>query len=202
MTAYGYDPNNVTTHLYPQELSVMPVARYQTNAPQDGAGYNHSLAPSTQPTGGVALSPTAFPDAPDTAGPANANRTDCSTNTVNNANLGTAGGIKPRLQAEQTLVGNQLTAVAALLPASTSTLTTVAPATGPTAGGTALTLTGTGFAAGATVTVGGRAASSVVVVSATSITCVAPAGECPGILGVSVSGPNGNAYKAASYTYT
>src|SRR5215469_3580709 len=181
MTAYGYDPNNVTTHLYPQELSVMPVARYQTNAPQDGAGYNHSLAPSTQPTGGVALSPTAFPDAPDTAGPANANRTDCSTNTVNNTNLGTAGGIKPRLQAEQTLVGNQLTAVAALLPASTSTLTTVAAAT---------------------VTVGGRAASSVVVVSATSITCVAPAGECPGILGVSVSGPNGNAYKAASFTYT
>src|SRR5215469_54087 len=191
------------THFYPQEMPIPPVARYQNTAPQDGSGYSHSISGTTsQPTGAI-ISPVPFPDAPDTSPPANANRTDCSTNSaVNNTGPGTTMAPVKRWQAEQTLTNNQLAAVAALLPASTSTLTTVAPATGPTRGGTALTLTGTGFAAGATVTVGGRAASSVVRVSATSITCVAPAGDCPGIMGVSVSGPNGNAYKAASFTYT
>lgn len=206
-TAYGYNPANVNTHFYPQELPVMPVARYMVNAPQDGVGFNHSISgTATQPTG-VLLSPVPFPDAPDTAPPANANRTDAAINMANNAGLGTAGGIIPRLNVEKTLITNQLAKVTSLLPASTATLTTVAPATGPTAGGTPLTLTGTGFntnpALGATtVTVAGRAALSVVVVSATSITCVAPAGECPGQVGVSVSGPTGNAYKATSYTYT
>jgi hypothetical protein len=60
--------------------------------------------------------------------------------------------------------------------APTPTLTAVSPASGPTAGGTALTLTGTNFAAGATVTVGGIAATSVVVSSSTRITAVTPAG--------------------------
>ena len=42
-------------------------------------------------------------------------------------------------------------------------------------GGTAVTITGTGFLAGATVDFGGAAGTSVVVVSDTSITCVSPA---------------------------
>lgn len=52
----------------------------------------------------------------------------------------------------------------------------VSPAMGTAAGGTAITITGTGFAAGATVTIGGAAATSVVVVGPTSITAVTPAG--------------------------
>ena len=54
------------------------------------------------------------------------------------------------------------------------TLTGVTPAVGPNTGSTTLTLTGTGFLAGATVTVGGVAATSVTVVSGTSLTCVTP----------------------------
>ena len=50
------------------------------------------------------------------------------------------------------------------------------PNSGPTAGGTAVTITGTNFAAGATVTFGGTAATNVVVVSSTSITATTPAG--------------------------
>lgn len=56
------------------------------------------------------------------------------------------------------------------------TVTTVTPALGPSVGGTGITLTGTGFVAGATVTVGGAAATGVTVVSATSITATTPAG--------------------------
>ena len=55
------------------------------------------------------------------------------------------------------------------------TVTAVSPSSGSAAGGTAITITGTNFASGATVTVGGAACSNVVVVSPTSITCTTPA---------------------------
>lgn len=63
-----------------------------------------------------------------------------------------------------------------LLWQSAPTITGVAPSTGSPSGGTAITITGTDFVTGATVTVGGAACTSVVVVSATSITCTTPAG--------------------------
>lgn len=55
------------------------------------------------------------------------------------------------------------------------TVTNVTPDSGATSGGTAVTITGTGFLAGATVTFNGVAATSVDVVSDTTITCVTPA---------------------------
>ena len=55
------------------------------------------------------------------------------------------------------------------------TLTSIAPVGGTTAGGTTITLTGTGFLAGASVTLGGTPATSVVVVNGSSITAVTPA---------------------------
>jgi large repetitive protein len=58
---------------------------------------------------------------------------------------------------------------------SAPTLTQVAPLSGPTAGGVMLTLTGTGFADGATITVGGAEATSVVVVSPNLARAVVPA---------------------------
>jgi hypothetical protein len=54
------------------------------------------------------------------------------------------------------------------------TVTSVSPAGGTIAGGSAVTINGNGFAAGATVTFGGAAATNVVVVSFTSITAKTP----------------------------
>ena len=51
------------------------------------------------------------------------------------------------------------------------------PNSGSTAGGTAVTITGTNFAAGATVTFGSTAATNVVVVNSTTITATTPAGS-------------------------
>ncbi len=68
------------------------------------------------------------------------------------------------------------------------TVTSVSPNSGPTAGGTAVTITGTNFAAGATVTFGGTAATNVVVVSSTSITATTPAGSA-GAVTVTVTNP-------------
>ena len=82
------------------------------------------------------------------------------------------------------------------------TLTAVSPASGPTAGGTTVTLTGTNFAAGATVTIGGTAATSVVVVSATSITARTPAGAA-GARDVRVTLSGGQtATRTGGFTYT
>ncbi len=53
-----------------------------------------------------------------------------------------------------------------------------------------MTLTGTGFTTGATVTIGGVAATSVVVVSATSITAVTAA-HAPGAVDVVVTNLDG-----------
>ena len=51
----------------------------------------------------------------------------------------------------------------------------MSPTSGTTAGGTGITVTGTGFLAGATVTMGGTAASNVTVVNSTTITATTPA---------------------------
>ena len=61
--------------------------------------------------------------------------------------------------------------------AAAPTVSGVSGNSGTSAGGTAITITGTNFLAGATVTVGGAACTSVTLVSATSITCTTPAGS-------------------------
>jgi WD40 repeat protein len=70
------------------------------------------------------------------------------------------------------------------------TVTAISPASGSTVGGTLVTLTGTGFVAGATVSFGGAAGTSVTVVSATSITVKTPA-HAAGSVNVTVTTSSG-----------
>jgi len=58
---------------------------------------------------------------------------------------------------------------------SVTIVTSVTPNTGPTAGGTAVTITGSGFFNPSTVTFGGVAATNVVFVNGTTITATTPA---------------------------
>jgi IPT/TIG domain len=72
------------------------------------------------------------------------------------------------------------------------TVSTAIPSSGSSLGGTAVSIAGTGFTTGATVKVGGVAATNVVVVSATSITAVT--GPHPsGLADIVVTNPNGMA---------
>jgi len=81
------------------------------------------------------------------------------------------------------------------------TVSSVSPNNGTTAGGTAVTITGTNFAAGATVTIGGTAATNVVVVSGTQITATTPAHAAGAVtVTVTVNGQAGNL--ANGFTYT
>ncbi|MFY9908302.1 MAG: IPT/TIG domain-containing protein, partial [Candidatus Sulfotelmatobacter sp.] len=82
------------------------------------------------------------------------------------------------------------------------TVTSVSPNTGSTAGGTAVTITGTNFATGATVTFGSAAATNVVVVSSTSITATTPAGSA-GAVTVTVTNVGSQSGSLANgFTYT
>lgn len=91
----------------------------------------------------------------------------------------------------------------------TPTVTGLSPGSGTTAGGTPVTITGSNFASGATVTFGTAAATNVTVVSSTSITATTPAGSA-GPVAVTVTNQgaqsgtlsNGFTYvKVATITY-
>ncbi len=82
----------------------------------------------------------------------------------------------------------------------------ISPTTGSTAGGSAITIFGGGFVNGATVTIGGVAASNVVVASSNSITARTPLGPANDQVNtakdVVVRNPDGlTATKAAAFSY-
>ncbi|HUK89118.1 MAG TPA: IPT/TIG domain-containing protein, partial [Blastocatellia bacterium] len=57
------------------------------------------------------------------------------------------------------------------------TVTSISPASGPTSGETAITITGSGFQFGATVAIGGAPATNMIVYNSTTITCYTPPGS-------------------------
>ena len=79
------------------------------------------------------------------------------------------------------------------------TISSVAPNTGPAAGGTAITITGKNLTGTSSVTIGGVAAKSVSVVNATTVTAVTPAGTA-GAQTVSLTTPFGTANLTDGFT--
>lgn len=102
------------------------------------------------------------------------------------------------------------TSIANVVQTSTQlapTLTSLSVTTGTIQGGTAVTITGTLFNPAWTrphsVYFGGVQATSVVVVNATTITCVTPAVAGPGVVAVTFTNGDGqSASLGAAYTYT
>jgi len=84
---------------------------------------------------------------------------------------------------------------------SPPTVTKISPNSGSTNGGTAVTITGTNFISGASVTFGGAAASNVIVVSGTSITATTPA-HAAGAVNVVVTDSSGSGTLTNGFTYT
>jgi sugar lactone lactonase YvrE len=82
------------------------------------------------------------------------------------------------------------------------TVTSISPHGGPTAGGTTVTMVGTGFVPGATVWFGSTRASSVTGDSATKIVAIAPAATNPGVVHVRVATPGGSSISGAATAYT
>jgi len=131
--------------------------------------------------------------------PAAATFVDASTLTVAMP-AGTAGGVdivvtNPDGQSA-TLAGGFT-----YEPIPAPTVTAIDPVSGLVTGGTAVTITGAAFQDGATVTIGGAAATGVAFVSATSLTAVTPAGTA-GTADVVVTNPDGqSATLAGGFIY-
>jgi Galactose oxidase-like, Early set domain/IPT/TIG domain len=85
--------------------------------------------------------------------------------------------------------------------AAVPTITKVSPNTGATAGGTAVTITGTNFTSGAAVTFGGAAATNIDVVNSTTITAKTPS-HAAGAVAVAVTIDGQTATLANGYTYS
>ncbi len=86
--------------------------------------------------------------------------------------------------------------------ASAPTVTSVSPGTGPAAGSTSVTITGTGFTGTTAVKFGAVTATGFTVNSATSITATSPAGT--GTVDITVTTPAGTSATSAAdqFTYT
>lgn len=83
----------------------------------------------------------------------------------------------------------------------TATVTGISPASGPAAGGTAVTISGTDFAGTSGVTFGGVAATNIVVVSNQRITCTTPA-HAAGAVDVVVQDDAGNVTMTGGFTFS
>jgi Metallo-peptidase family M12/IPT/TIG domain len=109
--------------------------------------------------------------------------------------------IKPNLQAAlgNNLATGQCIAASASVPAPS--VSAIRPNSGSTGGNSAVTITGTNFLSGATVAIGGVAATSVLVVNDTTITAVTGA-HGTGVVSVAVTSNGMAANLANSYFYT
>jgi hypothetical protein len=101
--------------------------------------------------------------------------------------------------------GQQVSAVIVIsgAPSSTPTVTAVMPTAGTVAGGTSVTITGTGFTGATNVTFGTTAATSFTVFNDSSITATSPAGPA-GTVDVTVTTTGGTSAMSTAdqYTYT
>jgi hypothetical protein len=86
-------------------------------------------------------------------------------------------------------------------PAAAATLTSLAPNTGTSAGGTPTVLTGTNFVGSTGVTFGGTAGTAFSVISSTTIHVTTPA-HATGAVPVVVQNPAGNGTLASGFTYS
>ncbi|HPA50336.1 MAG TPA: IPT/TIG domain-containing protein [Thermoanaerobaculia bacterium] len=85
-------------------------------------------------------------------------------------------------------------------PPPPPTVSTVLPSSGPTAGGTTVTITGTNLGSTSAVTFGGTAATSFTVSSATQVTATTPA-HAAGAVDVVVTTSGGSATSTGGFTF-
>lgn len=91
------------------------------------------------------------------------------------------------LDAVRWIYGDGLSSCSA--PPAAPTIATVDPGFGPTGGGTLLTISGANFVAGATISIGGAAATGVTIVNSTTVRATAPA-HAAGAVSVVVTNPD------------
>ncbi|WP_405156114.1 IPT/TIG domain-containing protein [Paenibacillus sp. FSL K6-0108] len=163
-----------------------------------------SVSPTSGPTTGgttVTLTGTKFSGATAVmfgATEATSFTINSETSITATAPAGSAGTVdvtvKRRSGTSTTSAADQYTYIAA------PTIANVSPASGPTIGGTTVTLTGTNLTDATAVMFGATEATSYTVNSATQITAIAPAGSA-GTVDVTVTTPGGTSATSAADQY-
>jgi hypothetical protein len=92
------------------------------------------------------------------------------------------------------------TATQPVTPGASPSVVEIYPTSGPVAGGTALTIAGSGFTGATAVTIGGTAATGRSVVNDGCITCTSPA-HTAGAANVAVTTPEGTNTLTGAFTY-
>ena len=181
---------------------IMQMVAFRTPAGGTGAPTVSSVSPNSGTTAGgtaVTITGTNFATgATVTFGTAAATNVAVvnSTTVAATTPAGSAGAVTVTV----TVSGQSGSLASGFTYALAPTVTSVSPNSGSTLGGTAVTITGTNFAAGATVTFGATAATSVVVVSSTSITTTTPAGSAGAVtVTVTVGGQSGSLTSGFTY---
>lgn len=114
-----------------------------------------------------------------------------------------AGDEKRKDGLEEAVLPAKNTAAGGAAAAAPPVISDIRPDSGRPAGGEPVTITGTNFAAGATVTFGAGAAAGVTVVDATTITLRTPAMNAEQTVDVVVTNPDGGSGTLpAGFTYT
>ncbi|MBB5035561.1 beta strand repeat-containing protein [Prosthecobacter vanneervenii] len=101
-----------------------------------------------------------------------------------------------------TTTGGSSVSVAPFTYALTApTVSSISPAQGTSAGGTTVTVSGANFTGTTGVTIGGVAATRIVVVNDSTLTCTTPAGSAGSPRSVVVTTPNGSNAENSLFTY-
>jgi hypothetical protein len=114
--------------------------------------------------------------------------------------VGSAGAVTVSVTNPDTQSGSCTNCFTYVVVLAAPTVTAITPTSGPAAGGTAITISGSGFIAGATVTIGGSAASGVTVVSPTTMTAITPPGAA-GAATLTVTNPDTQSGSASLFSY-
>src|SRR5450432_1751529 len=85
--------------------------------------------------------------------------------------------------------------------AAAPTITSISPGSGPTSGGTAVTITGTNFTGATTVLFGTASATNIVLVSSTTITATSPPGTAGPAVDVTTSNGTGSTAYGSGFVY-
>lgn len=163
-----------------------------------------SISPSTSPaTGGITTTITGsgfYSGATVTIDGANCTSVNVVSSTTITC-IVPAHAVGPAVDVVVTNVDTQTTtSVGAFTYQAAPTVTGLDKVSGVVSGGTSLTITGTGFAAGATVSIGGANCTSLTVVSSVSITCTTTANSA-GSYVVRVTNADGQ-YNTTGTSYT
>jgi hypothetical protein len=124
-------------------------------------------------------------------------------NAMNAQGVNNTPAIEASVTNIRSLIGGLNASIAATTttpPAAAPVITSISPTSGPLAGGTSVTVTGTGLTKASGVTVGGLAGVGLVVASDTSLSFNTPA-SVAGPAAVVVTGPGGSSTGTTTFTY-